>query len=108
MHDAPDQLAVSMGWRLPDNSRLKVTVQTSIISYEETKDRWLVRLEDIIQPTDLTGIPADTRSLLDALHGKWAYVPDAARSGTVLPLKYETLTGSIRYFYADDPREKQA
>lgn len=108
MHDTSDHFAVSMGWRLPDNSRLKVTFQTSVISYEETKDRWLVRLKDIIQPTDLTGIPADTRSLLDALPGKWAYVPDEARFGTVLPLKYETLTGRIRYFYADDPREKQA
>lgn len=108
MRDAPDHIAVSMGWRLPDDSRLKVTYQTSVISYEEDKDRWLVRLLEIIEPTDLADIPADTRSLLDDLPGKWAYVPDAARDGTVLPLKYETLTGDIRYFYASDPREKQA
>jgi len=96
-----------MGWRLPDGRRIKVTCQTSVIGYEADKDRWLVVLGQMIEPATLDDIPEETRNLLLALPGKWAYVPDEARNGTVLPLKYETLTGRIRYFYAQDPRVKQ-
>lgn len=106
MRDTPQHIAVSMGWRLPDNSRVKVTYQTSVIGYEPDKDRWLVVLEQMTEPSTLDGIADETRSLLTALQGKWAYVPDEARYGTVLPLKYETLTGRIRFFYTQDPRVK--
>lgn len=106
MRDIPQYIAVSMGWRLPDESRVKVIYQTRVISYEYDKDRWLVVLEQMTEPAILDGIAEETRSLLTALRGKWAYVPDEARNGTVLPLKYETLTGRIRFFYTQDPREK--
>jgi hypothetical protein len=101
---SPEYIAVSFGWRLPDNSRIKVTFNTRVISYEEDKDRWLVMLETLLQPADLSQLPTEISAKVAALSGKWAYVPDEARNGTTLPLKYETLTGRLRYFYAEDPR----
>ena len=47
-----------------------------------------------------------TRALIEAQLGRWAYVPSEARRGLTLPLKFQTLTGQIRYFYARDPRER--
>jgi hypothetical protein len=101
----PEYIAVSFGWRLPDNSRVKVTFNTHVISYEEDKDRWLVVLETLLQPAYPAQLPADISARVAALSGMWAYVPDEARHGITLPLKYETLTGRIRYFYAEDPRK---
>ena len=94
-----------MGWRLPDDRRVKVTYQSRVVGYEQDKDRWLVileRLTDAAPP--LTDIPSETRELIERLAGKWIYVPDDARNGITLPLKYETLTGRVRYFYISDPR----
>lgn len=95
-------LPVSMGWRLPDESRLKVTFETRFISYETDKDRWVVTFERNL--SDLLNVDAVTKALLEALTGAWAYVPADARNGITLPLKYETLTRQIRFFYDADPR----
>jgi hypothetical protein len=103
----PDQIAVSMGWRLPDDSRVKVTYNARVIAFEANRDRWLVVLEDLQDPSgfdNLTSLPGDARAKILAIVGKWAYVPDEARNGITLPLKYETLTGQIRFFYSGDPR----
>ena len=101
-----EHIAVSMGWRLPDESRVRVTYNSRVVAYEETKDRWLIVLEDLVPgAAGSSPLNAQTRDLVDALAGKWAYVPDAVRDGIVLPLKYETLTGHIRFFYASDPRQ---
>jgi hypothetical protein len=105
-----EHIAVSMGWRLPDESRLRVTYSSRVVAYEEDKDRWLVVLENVLpdatNPDGLANTDAVTRNLVASLAGKWAYVPEAARAGITLPLKYETLTGRIRFFYAGDPREE--
>src|SRR4029450_9204479 len=95
----PEHMPVSFGWRLPDDTRVKVTFTTRVVAYEEDKDRWLVMLEAPMAG-DLAGLPADASARVRSLTGTWAYVPDAAREGLTLPLKYETLTGRIRYFYA--------
>jgi hypothetical protein len=103
----PEHIAVSMGWRLPDNRRVKVTYNSRVIAYEAGRDRWLVVLEDLQDPSgfaSLAELPGDARAKILALSGKWAYIPDDARNDVTLPLKYETLTGQIRYFYEDDPR----
>jgi hypothetical protein len=100
---------VALGWRLPDDSRAKVTYDARVVAYEADKDRWLVvleRLHDEAGFDALRDLPAETRDLIRALAGRWAYVPDDARHGVTLPLKYETLTGRgpARFFYAQDPR----
>jgi hypothetical protein len=103
----PEHIPVSMGWRLPDDSRVKVTYNTRVIAYEAARDRWLVVLENLQDPSGFdsrTSLPGDARAKILALSGKWAYVPDEARNGVTLPLKYETLTGQIRFFYTGDPR----
>ncbi|HEY3290093.1 MAG TPA: hypothetical protein VGK87_08205 [Anaerolineae bacterium] len=95
-------LPVSMGWRLPDESRLKVTFEARFVSYEPDKDRWVVTFERNL--SDLSNVDAATQALVAALTGAWAYVPADAREGITLPLKYETLTRQIRFFYDVDPR----
>ena len=97
-----EHLDVSMGWRLPDGARVKATFDTQFVTYEEDKDRWVVVFERNL--TDLSGVDAQARALIEALAGKWAYVPSDARNGVTLPLKHETLTGRIRFFYEADPR----
>lgn len=105
MDEQVEQFPVSMGWRLPDERRIKVTFHARVVSFEEDRDRWLVRLEQLIDATPpLAEIPPEARALIEQLAGQWIYVPDDARNGITLPLKYETLTRRIRYFYASDPR----
>jgi hypothetical protein len=95
-----------MGWRLPDGNRVKATFEARFVSYEEDKDRWVVVFERNL--TDLSCVDAQARALIEALAGLWAYVPSDARNGITLPLKYETLTGRIRFFYKTDPRLQSA
>lgn len=98
---------MSLGWRLADDRWVKATYDARVVSYEADKDRWLVVLEDqLTTPADLAGEDAELRGLIASLAGKWAYVPAAARDGVTLPLKYATLTGAIRFFYAGDPRRR--
>ncbi len=105
MHEQVEQFPVSMGWRLPDDRRIKVTFHARVVSFEADRDRWLVRLEQLTDATPpLTELPSETRTLIEQLAGQWIYVPDDARNGITLPLKYETLTRRIRYFYTSDPR----
>ena len=98
-----ERMPVSFGWQLPDGRRFKAVYDTRVVAYEEYKDRWLVVLETLQTELD-AGLPPDVQTLVAKLSGQWAYVPDEARNGITLPLKYETLTGRIRYFYRDDPR----
>ena len=101
-----EHIEVSMGWKLPEGNRVKATFDTQFVSYEAGKDRWVVVFERNL--TDLTGVEAHARTLIEALAGKWAYVPNEARDGITLPLKYETLTGQIRFYYTADPRAQAA
>lgn len=99
-----ETIAVKCAWRLPTNARIHATFDADVIEYDERQDRWLVRLT-AVRATDA---PDEARALVEAQAGKWAYVPsEARRLDLTLPLKYETLTGRIRFFYADDPREGQ-
>ena len=72
-----------------------------MVEYDAKQDRWLVKLIGVRAAQDAD---ATTRALIESQVGKWAYVPSEARRGLTLPLKYETLTGKPRWFYADDPR----
>ena len=92
---------VKCGWRLPDGSRTTATYRAQVIEYDPTQDRWLVTFVGM----RATDADATTQTLIEAQVGKWAYVPSEARRGMTLPLKYETLTGKPRWFYADDPRK---
>jgi len=95
-------ISVKCAWRLPDAARIHATFAAEVITYDERQDRWLVRLTGVHS----TDAPAEARALVESQVGKWAYVPsEARRIGLTLPLKFETLTGKIRFFYADDPRE---
>ncbi len=98
-----ERIIVKCAWRAPDErSRFHATFEAEIIEYDYRQDRWLVRLLTL-RATDAD--PA-TRALIEAQLGRWAYVPSEARRGLTLPLKFQTLTGQIRYFYARDPRER--
>lgn len=102
-----EHIAVSLGWRLADDRWVKAIYNARVVSYEADKDRWLVVLENqLTAPADLAGENAELRDLIAGLVGKWAYVPAVVRDGVTLPLKYATLTGAIRFFYAEDPRRK--
>ncbi len=96
-------MSVSFGWRLPGNVRLKVTFEAEVVAYQADKDRWLIRLKGPA-PTLDPNVPADIQHAIAVLPGRWVFVPNEARNGLTLPLKLETLTGRIRYFYTDDPR----
>ena len=102
--DADERIAVRCAWRPPNSQvRLHATFDAQVIEYDAAQDRWLVRLTGL-RTTDAD--PA-ARALIEAQIGRWAYVPSEARRGLTLPLKYETLTGGIRFFYTDDPRERR-
>jgi hypothetical protein len=103
--NAPEIIEINCAWRLPNDSRARATFSAEIIAYDEKRDRWLVKLSSV-QSTDATA--GEVRELVEAQVGKWAYVPSEARRGLTLPLKYETLTGKIRWFYADDPRAPES
>lgn len=98
-----DSMSVSFGWRLADDTRLKVTFAAEVVAYQADKDRWLIRLKGPAPALD-PRVPADIRQAIEHLPGQWVFVPNEARNGLTLPLKLETLTGRIRYFYIDDPR----
>lgn len=104
MSDTNESMAVSFGWRLPGDVRLKVTFAAEVVAWQPDKDRWLIRLKAPAPPLD-PAIPPDIRRAIENLPGRWVFVPSEARNGLTLPLKLETLTGRIRYFYADDPRQ---
>ena len=98
-----EHIVVKCAWRAPDErSRFRAVFEAEVIEYDYKQDRWLVRL------LTLRAMDADlaTRALIEAQLGRWAYVPSEARRGLTLPLKFQTLTGQIRYFYARDPRER--
>lgn len=92
---------VHCSWRLPDDSWAKANLRAEVIEYDEKRDRWLVRFAGAHVAAE---VDATTRALIASQVGKWAYVPGVARRGLTLPLKYGTLTGKPRWFYADDPR----
>jgi hypothetical protein len=100
-----DSLVVRLGWRLPNNTRFNVSYHASVAAYDDQQDRWLVVFENLLSMTD--GMPQNVNELVRNLKGKWAYVPNEARLGMTLPLKFETLTGKIKYFHESDPRVKQ-
>jgi uncharacterized protein len=99
----PDQtMAVKFGWRLPNNKRFGAELVASIHGYEAAQDRWIARFERV---SGISGDPPpNVTVLIDGLIGKWARIPNEARFGMTLPLKFETLAGRVRYFYAQDPR----
>lgn len=97
-----EAITIKCAWRLPTNARIHATFDADVIEYDERQDRWLVRLTGV----RFTDASDEVRALVESQAGKWAYVPsEARRLDLTLPLKYETLTGGIRFFYADDPRE---
>ena len=99
-----ERIIVKCAWRAPDGqSRIHATFEAEVIDYDYAQDRWLVRLLTL-RATDAD--PA-ARALIEAQLGRWAYVPSEARRGLTLPLKYETLTGQVRYFYPSDPRQSK-
>lgn len=94
---------VSLSWRLPDNTRTVVVFGAHAEGYDEARDRIIVTLTELQTPLD-THLDAATKALILGLKGTWAQIPSEARHGMTLPLKYETLTRQIRFFYDQDPR----
>jgi hypothetical protein len=98
-----ETMLVKFGWRLPNNTRFNAHFQAQLRAYEREQDRWIVTLDKLLWITD--GMPAAVTERVTALAGKWARVPNEARFGMTLPLKFETLAGRIKFFYDADPRE---
>jgi hypothetical protein len=94
---------VSFSWRLPDNTRTNATFSAETKGYDESQDRIIIVLQELQTPMS-EQTDATTQTLIQELTGKWVQIPSEARLGMTLPLKYETLTGRIRYFYDEDPR----
>ncbi len=98
---AAETIDVMCGWRLPDGSRTTARFRAEVIEYDATQDRWITKLVGV-HAAD--GVDATTRAMIESKVGTWIYVPSEARQGMTLPLKYETLTGQVKFFRADDPR----
>ncbi len=98
---AREHVEVKCSWRTPDGGRVVAAFLGEVITYDPSQDRWLMRLVDVRFPQPLD---EQTQQLIDAQIGAWVWVPSEARQGFTLPLKYETLTGQVRWFYRQDPR----
>lgn len=101
--DQAEQVVVNCSWRLPDGRRTTASFAAEVIVYEPPQDRWIMRLTGVRTEPALDD---DARKLIEAQVGKWVYVPSEARRGIALPLKYETLTGQVKFFRSEDPRVK--
>ena len=88
---------------MPNNTRTTVTFFAQTKAYDESRDRIIIVLQALQTPLD-ENLDDTTKTLIQNLTGKWVQIPSEAKAGMTLPLKYETLTGHIRYFYAEDPR----
>jgi hypothetical protein len=95
-------MLVKLGWRLPNNRRFETHLDATIRGYEAAQDRWIVTFERVAWITP--DLPASVVERVEALRGKWARVPNEARLGMTLPLKFETLAGRVKFFYDADPR----
>ncbi len=96
-----ETIEVKCSWRLPDGSRTVAVYRAEVIEYDAAQDRWITRLLAVQMRDD---VDATTRALIESKIGTWIYVPSEARQGLTLPLKYETLTGQVKFFRAEDPR----
>ncbi len=97
-----ETMLVKFGWRLPNNTRFIAHFNAVLRAYEPEQDRWIVTLDKLLWITE--GMPAMVTERVAALTGKWARVPNEARFGMTLPLKFETLAGRVKFFYDGDPR----
>ncbi len=95
-------MLVKLSWRLPNNTRFGAHFEARAHAYEAEQDRWIVTFENLVWMT--SDMPAAVVERVRALLGKWARVPNEARFGMTLPLKFETLAGRPRFFYDTDPR----
>lgn len=101
--DDKENVVVNCSWRLPDGRRTTASFAAEVMAYEPPQDRWVMRLIGVrVEPA----LNDDARKLIEAQVGKWVYVPSEARRGMALPLKYETLTGQVKFFRNEDPRVK--
>jgi hypothetical protein len=102
VREPAELMPVKFGWRLPNNTRFNAHFEARVHAYEATQDRWIVTLERLAWMTE--NMPANVVERVKALTGKWARIPNEARFGMTLPLKFETLAGRVRFFYDNDPR----
>ena len=102
VHEPQAPMLVKMSFRLPNNTRFSTHFEARTHAYEAEQDRWIVTLEKLVWMTE--GMPAVVVERVHALIGKWARIPNEARFGMTLPLKFETLAGRVRFFYDADPR----
>lgn len=105
MQDKPTLTTVTFSWRLPDNRRTQAQFGVETIDYEAAKDRIICVLRELLSPLD-PALSDEVRGQIQGLIGRWVMIPSEARLGLTLPLKYETLTGRIRYFHQQDPRKR--
>lgn len=99
----PDEMMqVKFGWRLPNNTRFNAHFDARVRAYEQAQDRWVVTLEKLTWISE--GLPPNVVERVRGLIGQWARIPNEARFGMTLPLKFETLAGKIKFFYEKDPR----
>ena len=105
MQSKPALTSVTFSWRLPDNRRTQAQFNVETIDYEVSKDRFVCVLRELTSPLD-PNLSDEVRGLIQGLTGRWVMIPSEARLGLTLPMKYETLTGRIRFFHGEDPRKK--
>ncbi len=101
MHSG-DTFPLHYSFRLPAGGLLQVTYAATLESVDSTgPGLYWARLgayRDLVWPAGQSPEPAIVKRL-DALVGKRVKIPEEAITGTILPMKYRTLTGEIRYFY---------
>lgn len=101
MKQTGDRFPVDFSFRLPAGGRIRLTYQCTLVDEDREKDLYIVRLDDWHDLEWPAGQAPDEQivALLNALVGTRAKIPKEASTGTRLPMKYETLTRQMRYFY---------
>jgi hypothetical protein len=92
---------LQLSFRLPEGGRITITYDAELLGDDRERRVYRVRLgawRDLTWPPGTAPRP-DVVARLDALAGTYARVPYEARAGARLPLKYETLTRALRFFY---------
>jgi hypothetical protein len=103
---ARETAPITFSWRLPNiNARVQVTFLARVIEYQQPKDRWLCVLESVQSAID-PRTPHEMEQGIRALVGSWVFVPNEGMRGMPLPIKPETITRQIRFFYRNDPRKQ--
>jgi len=81
---------------------VRTTYRVEVGRYEPKGDRFLCKLQELIEVSGLQDGSELTREMLDRLVGQSVLVPREGLNGLTLRLKMTTLTGGLKHPYFFD------